>query len=187
MLTRLLTIATLVACGGSVQSQSLAEVAAKEKERRAKTGGSAKSFTDSVLRDAASMRSREGNSSSGNNLPPTVAPTGSDSSSGLPATPDSRGSTDSSSSEASKKSRGAEYKARLEATNVYLKQAEENLKAAEKDWNMVNNHPWELASAFESARSRFEAAKKSVELLRRQRDDIEDAARHEGIPPGYLR
>jgi hypothetical protein len=44
-----------------------------------------------------------------------------------------------------------------------------------------------MASTFEQTRSRFEAAKKRVELLRRQRDDIEEAARREGIPPGYLR
>lgn len=187
MLTRVLMIAILVACGESVQSQSLGEVAAKEKERRAKTGGSAKSFTDSDLRDAANKRAREGNPSSGSNLPPSVAPTRSDSSAGPPVAQDSSGSTDSSPSEASKKARGAEYKARLDATNIYLKQAEENLKAAEKDWNFVSSHPWELASWSDQARSRFEAAKKSVELLRRQRDDIEDAARREGIPPGYLR
>jgi chromosome segregation ATPase len=101
--------------------------------------------------------------------------------------PRHRQATDSGTSAASKKSRGAEYKARLDATNVDLKQAEEKLRAAENDWNMAEHHPWEMASTFEQARSRFEAAKKSVELLRRQRDDIEDAARREGIPPGYLR
>jgi hypothetical protein len=100
---------------------------------------------------------------------------------------DASDSSDSSASEASKKVRGAEYKARLDATNIYLKQAEENLRAAEKEWDMVSSHPWELAHAFDKARSRLEAAKKQVELLRRQRDDIEDAARRESIPPGYLR
>jgi hypothetical protein len=185
MLIRLLLIAIVVAWGGSVQSQSLAEVAAKEKERRAKIAGSAKSFTDADLRDAASKRAREGNASSGNTPPPSVAPAGSDSSAGQAATPDSSDSIDSSV--ASKKSRGAEYKARLDAANADLKQAEEKLRAAENDWNIAEHHPWQMASTFEQARSRFEAAKKSVELLRRQRDDIEDAARREGIPPGYLR
>ena len=119
MRTRLLTIAILVACGGSVQSQSLGEVATKEKERRAKTGGAAKSFTDADLRDAANKRAREGSASSTSGAPgPSVAP-------------DSSGSTDSSASEAaSKKVRGAELKARLDATNLNLKQSEEDLQRA---------------------------------------------------------
>jgi hypothetical protein len=96
-------------------------------------------------------------------------------------------SSDSSAPEVSKKVRGAEYKARLDATNAYLKQAEEDFKVAEKQWIMVNDHPWTLAGLFDSARSRFEAAKKQLELLRRKRDDVEDAARRESIPPGYLR
>jgi len=187
MSIRLLMIAILVACGGSAQSQSLGEVAAKDKERRAKTGGSARSFTDTDLKDAERKRAREGTASAGNALPPSAAPTRSDSSAGPPATPDSNDATDSSTSEASKKSRGAEYKARLDATNEDLKQAEENLRAAERDWNYVSSHPWELVAWTDQVRSRFEAAKKRAELLRRQRDDIEDAARREGIPPGYLR
>jgi hypothetical protein len=180
MRTCLLTIAILVACAGSVQSQSLGEVAAKEKERRAKTGGSAKSFTDSDLRDAALKRAREGNASSSGAAPLPSSVEG-------PVAQDASDSSDSSASEASKKVRGAEYKARLDATNAYLKQAEEEFKVAEKQWIMVSDHSWTFAGFFDRARSRFEAAKKQVELLRRQRDDIEDAARRESIPPGYLR
>lgn len=187
MLTRMLMIAILLACGRSVQSQSLGEVAAKENERRAKTGGSKKSFTDSDLRDAARKRAREGSPSPPTNPPPSAAPTGSDSAARPPVAQDSSASTDSSTSEASKKSRGAEYKARLDATNVDLTQAEEELRTAERDWNYVRSHPWELAAWTDQVRSRFETAKKRAELLRRQRDDIEDAVRREGIPPGYLR
>jgi hypothetical protein len=186
MLIRLLIIAILLAWGTSAQSQSLAELAAKEKERRAKTGGSAKSFTDADLRDAASKRAREGTRSPGSTAPASAAPTRSDSSPGPPAAPDSD-STDSSASLAPKKARGAEYKARLDAANVALEHAEEELRTAESDWNIAEHHPWEMAFVFDQTRSRFEAAKKRVEQLRRERDDIEDAARREGIPPGYLR
>lgn len=187
MLVRPLMIAILLAWGASAQSQSLAEAAAKEKERRAKTGGSAKSFTDADLRDAASKRAREGTPSPGNTPPPSPAPTRSDSSAGQPAAADSGDSTDSNASLASKKARGAEYKARLDAANEVLKHSEEELRTAENDWNIAEHHPWEMASVFDQARARFEAAKKRVEQLRRERDDIEDAARREGIPPGYLR
>lgn len=188
MPVRLLMIAILVAWGGaSARSQSLADVAAKEKERRAKTGGAAKTFTEADLRDAASKRAREGTPSPGSTPPPSAAPPRSDSSTGPPGAADSSEPTDSSASLAAKKARGAEYKARLDATNVDLKQAEENFKAAERDWNYVSNHPWEQLGWSNQVRSRFEAAKKRVEQLRRERDDIEDAARREGIPPGYMR
>jgi hypothetical protein len=178
-------IAVLVAGAESVMGQSLAEVAAKEKERRARAGGSAKTFTDSDLQDAALKRARENPSSAGKPAPSPA--TGSDSPVVPPATQDPSGPTDSSASEASKRARGAEYKAQLDASNGALKRAEEEFKAAERDWHFVNSHPWELAGWFKSTQSRFEAAKKRAELLRTQRDDIEDAARREGIPPGYLR
>ena len=184
MLTRVLTIAMLVGCGPSVYSQSLAEVAAKEKERRAKVGGSAKTFTESDLKDAASKRAREGSPSAGN-PPPSVAPT-TDASSAQAADAQDASGVDSSSSEA-KKSRGAEYKVRLDATNASLKVAEDSFRAAQQQWTIVSDHSWRFAGHYEAARSRFEAAKKRVELLRRERDEIEDEARREGIPPGYLR
>jgi len=41
--------------------------------------------------------------------------------------------------------------------------------------------PIELATA------RLETTRKEVARLRQQRDDIENAARREGIPPGYMR
>ncbi len=51
---------------------------------------------------------------------------------------------------------------------------------------VVNRSGFVLAEeSVETARSLLEAAKTRVERLRRQRDDIEDAARREGIPPGY--
>jgi hypothetical protein len=187
MLVRLLMIAILLAGGASARSQSLAEVAAKEKERRAKTGGSAKSFTDADLRDAASKRAREGTPSPRSTPSPSPAPTRSDSSRRPTAAADSGDSTDPSASLASKKARGAEYRARLDAANEVLKHAEEELRTAENDWNMAEHHPWQMASVFDQARARFEAAKKRVEQVRRERDDIEDAARREGIPPGYMR
>jgi hypothetical protein len=37
------------------------------------------------------------------------------------------------------------------------------------------------------ARLRLEAAQREVQRARQQRDEIEDKARREGIPPGWLR
>lgn len=187
MLPRLLIIAILVAWGGSVHGQSLSEVAAKEKERRGKTGRSAKSYTEADLRDAADKRAKEGGSSSTDVPPPSIGKATGEVTPELSVTQDAAGPTDSSQSDASKKARGADYKARLAAVNAQLKYAEEHLSAAEKDWHMVNMHPWQLAAAYEKVRARLEAAKKTVQHIRTLRDDTEDAARREGIPPGYLR
>jgi hypothetical protein len=181
MLTRLLMTVVLLACGESVRSQTLGEVAARENERRARTGGPTKSFTDSDLRDAARKRAREGGPSTGAPLPasdPSPAP---------PLAPDSSGSTEGSPTDASRKARGAEYKFRLDATDASLAHAEEKLRFAEKEWDLVTSHPMELAGARDKVRSRLEDAQKNVRILRSQREEIEDAARREGIPPGYLR
>jgi hypothetical protein len=186
MLTRLLLIAILVAIGGSVQSQSLAEVAAKEKDRRAKTGGASKSFTDADLRDAASKRAREGSPSS-NGSPPAAPPARSGSASGPPVAQEASGTTDSGLSDDAKKSRGAEYKVRLAEAESYLKQAEGYVRIAQENWDFVNSHTNSSTISLDYARSLLAAAKKEAERRRKLRDDIEDAARREGIPPGYLR
>jgi hypothetical protein len=187
MLPRLLMIAILVACVGSVHGQSLSEVAAKEKERRVKTGGSAKSYNDSDLRDAADKRAKEGGTSSSDTPPPSISQATGEVAPGPSAAQDSAPSTDSSQSDAAKKARGADYKARLAAVNAQLKYAEERLSAVEKDWHMVNMHPGQLAASYEKVRARLEATKKTVQRIRGLRDGMEDAARREGIPPGYLR
>ena len=67
-----------------------------------------------------------------------------------------------------------------------LKQAEGYLRIAEENWSFVNSHT-NQSHSLNYARSLLEAAKKDVERRRKLRDDIEDAARREGIPPGYLR
>jgi hypothetical protein len=187
MLTRLLLIAILVAAGKSVQSQSLAEVAAKEKERRAKTGGSSKSFTDSDLRDAARKRAREGGASSSDIPPASAPPARSGSAPGTPIAQPAGGSTDSSLSDDSKKSRGAEYKVRLAEAESYLKQAEGYVRVAQENWDFVNSHTNSSTISLNYARSLLAAAKEEAARRRKLRDDIEDAARREGIPPGYLR
>src|SRR5262249_16168379 len=94
---------------------------------------------------------------------------------------------DTAAAEAAKKARGAEYKAQLDSVGAQLKQAEDELAAAETDWRMPEAPPSAMASRYDSAKARFEVATRNVEALRRQRQDIEDAPRREGIPPGYPR
>jgi hypothetical protein len=182
MRTRLFVTGILLAFAAHVQGQTLGEAAQKEKERRAKQSGSAKSYTDSDLQDAASKRAKEGAASSSRSAPPSEAPTAASPSRDATASKES-----AAASEASKKSRADYYKGRLAEVNARLKAAEEELTGAEKQWRMVQSHPWEMASQFESAKWSFEAATKKVERLRREQNDLEDDARREGIPPGYLR
>jgi ABC-type uncharacterized transport system involved in gliding motility auxiliary subunit len=178
-----------VASAPDARGQSLGEAAAKEKERRARTGGSAKTFTDADLEDAAAKRAKEN---------PSPTPSGSPGASPSPSPSPGRGSSPAASPSpgaqdpneagaivAAQKARGAEYKAQLDVANAQLKSAEEELALAEADWRMVNDHRMTLASRYDSARERFETATRNVDALRRRRDEIEDAARREGIPPGY--
>ena len=106
---------------------------------------------------------------------------------GPPVAQPAGGSTDSSLSDDSKKSRGAEYKVRLAEAETYLKQAEGYVRVAQENWDFVNGHTNSSTISLNYARSLLAAAKEEAARRRKLRDDIEDAARREGIPPGYLR
>jgi len=183
---RLMMAAILVVWGASAHGQSLADVAAKEKERRAKTGGAAKSYTDADLQEAAGQRAKEGAPAPGASPSPSPSPAGTNAHAAGPAKPAPSAAPEPDPQEA-KKARGAELKARLDETNAELAQAEEAYRAAKADWDMVNDHPWMLAPNEPTVRFKFEAATRRVEQLRGLRDAIEDTARREHIPPGYLR
>jgi hypothetical protein len=88
--------------------------------------------------------------------------------------------------EQGKRGRANMYRSQLAAAEADVERAEAGLKWAEDNWHFVNSHTNQSFS-LEKARSRLEQAKKELEWTRKQRDDIEDAARREGIPPGWLR
>jgi hypothetical protein len=206
------TATLLVAWGTCAHAQSLGEAAAREKERRAKaapkTGTSPKPFTEEDLHEAANKRAKEGSFPASG--APVPAPSGSPAASPKPAaTPASASASpaagegqagagsataaspspaadDTAAAEEAKRARGAEYKARLAAANDALRAAEARLKRAEDDWNTVNTHE-SLAVMLPQATQKRDAARKEVAQLKQQRDGIEDEARREGIPPGYLR
>jgi hypothetical protein len=68
-----------------------------------------------------------------------------------------------------------------------LKAAQEAVKIAEDEWRLAQIRPWLVPGHFELARRHLEHVKANVERLRQWRGQIEDDARREGIPPGYLR
>ena len=191
--TPMVVIALVVAGGALVHSQSLGEAAAKEKARRAKINGSGKTFSDAELEEARAKREREGSFPSREGASPSPAASGAASpkppaskaggDTGLAATTDE--ASDTATVESAKRARGLELKTRLAAVSTELSAAEGRLKDAERQWDSVYMHS--VGYPLEQAAAHLETARKDVARLRQQRDDIEEAARREGIPPGYMR
>ena len=69
--------------------------------------------------------------------------------------------------------------------NIELTAAQARLKEAERQWDAVYMHS--VGYPLEQAAAHLENARKDVGRLTKERDDIEDTARREGIPPGYMR
>jgi chromosome segregation ATPase len=181
-----LTVAILVITHGTAQAQDLGAAAAKEKQRRAKTGAAGKAYTEDDLQRAAAKRATEGEPASESGAPDSK-PAGAaeavvPAASAAPEPPD-----DSAAIQEAKKARGRKYKVQLDGLNAQLRAAQRNLKMAEDDAHMVETHPWTLAASLEEARARLAAARQRVQELKDQIDEVETAARREAIPPGYLR
>jgi hypothetical protein len=170
-------ISIAVAGGTLVHAQSLGEAAAKEKERRARIQGSGKAITESELQESRGKREREGTASP---KPPASKDGGNTS----PAATAGEAS-DTAAVESAKKARGLELKTQLASVNVQLSAAEGRLKEAERQWDSVYMHS--VGYPLEQAAAHLETARKDVARLRQQRDEIEEAARREAIPPGYMR
>ena len=162
-----------------VPAQDLGEAAAKEKERRSKLHGSGKSFSDSDLQEAGAKREREG-SAPASPKPPAAKDGGY---SRVAATSDDAGN--SAAVESAKKARGLDLKARLAAVNLDLTAAEARLQEAQRQWDAV--YMRSVGYPLEQAAAHLEKARSDVGRLTKERDDIEDTARREGIPPGYMR
>lgn len=178
MRTPALLIAILVSGGALVQGQSLGEAAAKEKERRSKIHGSGPSFTDSDLQQAGAKKERE-ESGMASPKPPAAK----DGHTRVAATSDD--ASNSAAVESAKKARGLDLKTRLASVNLELTAAEARLKEAERQWDAV--YMRSVGYPLEQAAAHLEKARNDVGRLTRERDDIEDTARREGIPPGYMR
>ncbi len=174
--TAVLGIAIVAVGAGRLRAQDLGQAAAKEKERRAKIGGSSKPLTEDDLKEAGRKRAREAAS---------PAPGGSGA---AVKAKDPDTAADAGGSDDARKARGAVYKARLETANAQLKRAEDELAAAQAVRDKVDVHSGlYVTGSIDDATAILAVAKKHVEEARRVRDDIEVEARREGIPPGYLR
>jgi len=87
--------------------------------------------------------------------------------------------------ESAKKARGLDLKTRLAAVSLDLTAAEARLREAQRQWDAV--YMRSVGYPLEQAAAHLEKARNDVGRLTRERDDIEDTARREGIPPGYMR
>ena len=101
-----------------------------------------------------------------------------------PPSPDA--AEDEARKEREKRETAEMYRSRLYAAEGYVKQAEARLKEAEEHWHFVNSHT-NQSFPLDEARRRLDSSRQELERARKQREDVEDAARREGIPPGWLR
>jgi hypothetical protein len=170
-------------------AQGLGDAAAHEKQRRAKAGAKAsgKVVTENDL-DKYAAEKPKGSEPTG--AAPATAAAPQDTAE-LPAVAMPPRKADSESggepdSDSSKRARAEEYKGMLAAAEAAVTEAERRLAAAEERWRFADSHSSSL-SEVEPARGTLEAARGAAERARRYRDSIADAARREGIPPGWLR
>jgi len=161
----------------SAASQGIGDAAAREKQRRSKPAAeSAPVVTDDDLARYAGERPEPAEPTAGSTDPADQP--------GAAAVPPAQPGP--SSSDARKRARAEGYKERLGPAENRVKDAEAELAAAEAHWGFVNSHTNQSFPLTE-ARYRLASAKARVEEARKQRDELADGARREGIPPGWLR
>lgn len=169
----LLSLALVLGVGVAASPQSLGEAARKEKERReARKGVEARVITDEELKQA------NGKSVA---LPPpgAKAASTSEASPSLPAGWVVADAKDVPSADAQLRRRASSLRARMTSCQLTVASAEKALRTAEETaWKAGSSHS--ASSLVEDARARLAGAKRKC-------DEIEDEARLQGIPPGYLR
>jgi hypothetical protein len=174
-------LALVVASSARLSADSLGQAAAREKERRAKSGASPKTYTEEDLKAAAEKRAKEEGTSPDTSASPTPSPAAS-------SPRKDAEKTDAKASAEARQARAALYKTRLAEANAQLKRAEADLKAAEAARDKVSGlQGVHTTDSQENAAAAVEFAKQLVARARHVRDDLEDAARREGILPGELR
>ena len=156
-----LILAVLCASVGLASSQSLVEVAKKEKERRKKLDAQEKqSFTETDLQGGLRLPARTTSSA------PASTPTA-----GSPAAPDGGGE---SAAEQDPTTTESYWKQRVSTVNKKIQDLEAKLKSPE------------LTSDPRGA-DRRAAVERDLAKARSEKQGIADEARKKGVPPGWLR
>lgn len=161
----------LASFGGAALAQSLAEVAEQEKRKRSK--GPTRVYTNEDLLKGASPADKDKPSPS-----PAAVPS--------PETgPDSPGN-------------GVAWRARAEAARAAVRGSETHVKQIEERIAMLNadvaptgfGDPFRLQTLEAQkaqARAELDKAKEALSKAQKALEDLEDEARRQGIPPGWLR
>lgn len=179
-MARYLLLAVALLVPGPAWPQGLGEAARKEKERRAASKSPpTRVYTEDDLPASGSPKPAKPTSAKpapGKKGPPAAQE----------PEPDQEGAPTEESTDARYRRLAEPIKERLEACQSRLEDAGSSLRAAEKrvadlraDVIITGEGEW--------ARRRVEDARAEVERLKRECDDIEDEARQQGIPPGYVR
>lgn len=197
--------------GVAARAQSLAELAQKEKERRAakakeaKPAGASRVITQEDLDRAAADRPAESGTPDGAPAPggtpsagaSTTRSSGSHSPMGIPDDSGERARLEKS------------WKARAEATRNAVKAAERELERAQGERNRLGTgplagstfrdpltrdkvvvggeNPAEWTKRANAADARLAGAKAALESAKRNLETFEEEARRAGIPPGWVR
>jgi hypothetical protein len=175
-MVRFLSLALVLGVAAPASSQTLGEAAKKEKERReAKKGTETRVITEEELKQADGK---------GVALPPSGAKAaspspGSSSRRVVRVATDADAAGDVPSADADLRQRASSLRSRMTSCQGDVASAEKALRTAEQT-------AWRAGSS-NSATSLVEEAKSRLEGAKRRCDEIEDEARRQGIPPGYLR
>jgi hypothetical protein len=177
----ILLMAVTLAWSGPAWSQSLGEAAKKEKERRAAAKKPAPAYTQDDLSTGASPKPESSPSPKPSGRTRVRADEPGDSENDRSS--DSDTSSWQESSDARYKRLAAPLRDRLAYCQEVLGRREKYLKEAEEQaWREGPRLPYRAYYD-----EQVDRAKKAVEEQKRECDEIEDEARRQGIPPGYLR
>jgi hypothetical protein len=183
MMTRILAAIVIVTAGTVVAAgaQGLGDAAAREKQKRARTGDKAPGqvVTDKDLQKYAGDR------------PAPTAPSADTREDDARDKPAAGGApavaaTGVAGSDADKRRLAAEYKEKLAAAQDAVAKADAELADAEAHWQFVNSHTNDSFPLAE-ARGRLDVAKQQARRAHDVEGQLLDGARRAGIPPGWLR
>jgi hypothetical protein len=193
----LIALPTVVClAGGVAYTQSLAEVARKEEQRRQSVGKSSKVYTNKDLQPV-----RPGGSVTAGS---TVTPAGEEDVSdgkegdGRPAEPGGRHDSPQASpddgppkqyTEAQWRTRMAEAHVELERARMFAEALQSRINALAADFSARDDPAQRAAIETDRQRALAELArvKTDIEIKTKAIADIEEEARRAGVPPGWLR
>jgi len=182
------TVCVLLLLPWPASAEGLGDASRKEKERRTKSTGPARSYSNASLPDRPA-EAAEPEASAQVSTPPASG----DAPAPVTATAGEASPSASAASEASWRARGAAARQRVEAAERSVADLE---KKGASQGLAVTMVPCVRPAGFQgpdkpcfsaSASDPLGAARAELDTARKARDALEDSARRAGVPPGWLR